>query len=152
MSELAYRPAVIGDAADIHALLLKVADEIPVLVDTLEREEALYAIVRNCVRTGESWVAEDGGNIIGFLLVEPNQLERFWGENEVLDLRYAGTGPNHRGKGVFPTLLSKAINRMVVLTAVVKDANKSSMVARLKKAGFRQAETRVGEQHFRREP
>ena len=58
MPEIAYRQTAIGDAAEIHELLLRLAPEIPLLVDTLEREEALYALVRNCARSGESWAAE----------------------------------------------------------------------------------------------
>ena len=59
MAGIAYRQARIEDAAEIHALLLRLAPEIPLLVDTLEREEALYALIRNCARSGESCVAID---------------------------------------------------------------------------------------------
>ena len=84
MAEIAYRQAELGEAADILALLMEVAPEIPVSVDTLEQEEALYARIRNCARSGESWVAVDEGNrIIGFLLVELNQARRHYAEHEV---------------------------------------------------------------------
>ena len=63
VSEIDYRPARLDDAGEIHELLLRLAPEIPLLVDTLEREEALYALVRNCARSGESWVACDGTGI-----------------------------------------------------------------------------------------
>ena len=61
MAALAYRPAGLDDAAEIHALLLRLAPEIPLRVDTLAREETLYALCRNCTRSGESWVASVGG-------------------------------------------------------------------------------------------
>ena len=57
MSEVSYRPAGISDAADIHALLLKIAGDIPLQVETLEQEEALYAAVRKMLAFGQSWVA-----------------------------------------------------------------------------------------------
>ena len=54
MSDIDCRPARLDDAGEIHALLLRLAADIPLLVDTLEREEALYAQVRICARSGES--------------------------------------------------------------------------------------------------
>src|ERR1700686_2935506 len=98
MTVMAHRPAAVEDAADIHALLLALAPEIPLLVDTIEREEALYALIRGCGRSGESWVAlDERDRIIGFLLVDPELLERHYAEHEILDLRYAGVAPGHRG-------------------------------------------------------
>src|SRR6266851_8101495 len=120
MAAIAYRQARIEDAADIHALLLRLAPEIPVLVDTLEREEALYALIRNCGRVGESWVALDQQErIIGFVLVDPEVLERHYAEHEILDLRYAGVAPEHRGRGIFRTLISQVQSRLVPVTAIV---------------------------------
>ena len=103
MSDIDYRPARLDDAGEIHDLLLRLAPEIPLLVDTLEREEALYALVRSCARSGESWVACDGdGRIVGVVLVEPNQLGRHYAEHEVLDLRYAAVAPEyHRREAAF---------------------------------------------------
>jgi hypothetical protein len=91
VAEVSYRKAELGDAADIHALLLMLAPEVPLLADTLEREEALYAVVRNFARSGESWVALDAaGAIVGFVLAAPIEARRHYGENEVLELRHAG--------------------------------------------------------------
>ncbi|HEV8679956.1 MAG TPA: hypothetical protein VGQ90_11310, partial [Stellaceae bacterium] len=96
MTEIAYREARLDDAAEILVLLLKLAPEIPILVDTLAREEALYALTRACARSGESRVAlDEAGRIVGFVLVEPNRLGRHYAEGEVLDLRYAGVAPQH---------------------------------------------------------
>jgi hypothetical protein len=145
MSDVAYRPAVVGDASDIHALLLKVAADIPLAVETLEQEEALYAAVRKMLAFGQSWVAVDGGAVVGFVLVDSAEVGRHWGENELLNLRYAG---GERLDG----LIGKVLERNVPVTASVRDANRTGLAERLKKFGFREAEARVGEQHFRREP
>jgi GNAT superfamily N-acetyltransferase len=150
---IAYRQARVEDAADIHALLLRLAPEIPLLVDTLEREEALYALIRACGRSGESWVAlDERERIIGFILVDPELLERHYAEYEILDLRYAGIAPEHRGHGVFGTLVAKVLARMVPVTAIVPPQNRSDMAARLEKFGFRQTGSPGGERIFRWEP
>ena len=145
MSEVAYRPAVIGDAADIHALLLKIADDIPLAAETLEQEEALYAAVRKMLALGQSWVAAEGETIVGFVLVDSAEVGRHWGENELLNLRYAG------GERL-DELIGKVLERNVPVTASVRNANRTGLADRLSRFGFRHAETRVGEQHFRREP
>jgi hypothetical protein len=145
MSDPTYRPAAIDDAADIHALLLKIAADIPLAIDTLEQEEALYASVRKILAFGQSWVAVDGERVVGFVLVDSAEVGRHWGENELLNLRYAG---GERVDG----LLGKVLERNVSITASVRDANRAGLAARLVKLGFRRTETRVGERHFRREP
>jgi hypothetical protein len=145
MSEVAYRPAVIGDAADIHALLLAVAGDIPLAVESLEQEEALYAAVRKMLGVGQSWVAVTGETVVGFVLVDSAEVGRHWGESELLNLRYAG------GERL-DELIGKVLERNVSITASVRDANRNGLAERLKKFGFREAEFRVGEQHFRREP
>jgi len=138
--DIAYRQAGLDDAAEIHALLLHLAPEIPLLVDTLEREEALYVLVRNCARSGESWVAADPeGRIVGFVLVEPTQLRRHYGENELLDLHYAGVAPEHRNQGIFASLIAKVLARMVPVTASVPLYNRSGIAQRLAALGFRPA-------------
>ena len=145
MSEVAYRPAVVGDAADIHALLVKIAVDIPLVVETLEQEEALYAAVRKMLAFGQSWVAVEGESIVGFVLVDSAEVGRHWGENELLNLRYAG------GERL-DELIGKVLERDAPITASVRDANRTGLAERLRRFGFRQAETRLGEQHFRREP
>jgi GNAT superfamily N-acetyltransferase len=152
MGAIAYRPARVEDAADIHALLLRLAPEIPLLVDTLEREEALYALIRNCGRLGESWVAlDEQERIIGFVLVDPEQLERHYAEHEIFDLRYAGVAPEHRGRGVFSALIAKVLARLVPVTAIVPPRNRWNVAARLEKFGFRPTGS-PGERVFRWEP
>lgn len=153
MAEISYRPAALDDAGEIHALLLRLAPEIPLLVDTLEREEALYALVRNCGRSGESWVAVDEHDqIIGFVLVDPDLLERHYAEYEILELRYVGVAPEHRGRGIFTTLIAKVTARLLPVTVIVPPRNRSKMAERLEKLGFRRVGSAGAEQHLRWDP
>ena len=153
MTAIAYRQAKVEDAADIHALLLALAPEIPVLVDTLEREEALYALIRACGRSGESWVAlNEGERIVGFVLVDPELLERHYAEHEILELRYAGVASEQRGHGIFGTLVAKVLARMVPVIVSVSPQNRSNVAARLEKFGFRQTASPGGERVLRWEP
>lgn len=153
MTGIAYRPATVEDAPDIHALLLRLAPEIPLLVDTLEREEAHYALIRNCGRAGESWVAlDEQERIVGFVLVDPELLERHYAEHEILDLRYAGVAPEHRGRGVFRAMIARVQERLLPVTAIVPPLNRLDIGARLKKFGFRQTGSPGGERVFRWEP
>ena len=133
--------------------MLRLAPEIPLHVDTLEREEALYALIRACGRSGESWVAlDERERIIGFVLVDPELLERHYAEHEILDLRYAGVAPEHRGQGIFTALIAKVLARMVPVTVTVSPQNRSNMAARLEKFGFRQTASPGGERVLRWEP
>ncbi|HLY45262.1 MAG TPA: GNAT family N-acetyltransferase [Stellaceae bacterium] len=144
-----YRPAGLDDAAEIHALLLKLAPEMPLLVDTLEREEALYVLARNCARSGQSWVAcDDTNRIVGFVLVEPTQHGRHYAEHEILELHHAGVATEHRNQGIFAALVAKVQARMVPVTASVPPQNKSETARRLEKLGFRA----VGDARLRWEP
>jgi GNAT superfamily N-acetyltransferase len=153
MAAIAYRPAGVDDAAEIHALLLRLAPEIPLLVDTLEREEALYALIRNCGRSGESWVAVDEGErIIGFALVDPELLDRHYAEYEILELRYAGVAPDHRGRGIFASLIAKVTARLVPVTVIVPPQNRSNIAQRFEKLGFQRVGSAGGEQQLRWEP
>ena len=153
MPGIAYRLARIEDAAEIHALLLRLAPEIPLLVDTLEREEALYALIRNCGRVGESWVAlDEQERIVGFVLIDPEVLERHYAEHEIFDLRYAGVAPEHRGHGIFRILIAKVQSRLVPVTVIVPPHNRLGVAARLEKFGFRQTRSPGGERVFRWEP
>jgi GNAT superfamily N-acetyltransferase len=153
VAEISYRPAALDDAAEIHALLLMLAPEIPLLVDTLEREEALYALIRNCGRSGESWVALDKrGRIIGFVLVDPDLLERHYAEYEILELRYAGVAPDYRGQGIFASLVAKVLARLVPVTVNAPPLNRSNLADRLEKLGFRRVDSSGGEQCLRWDP
>jgi len=153
MTGIAYRQAELGEAADILAVLLEVAPEIPVSVDTLEQEEALYALIRNCARSGESSVAiDDAGRIVGFLLVELSQARRHYAEHEMLELRYGGVTGTHRHQGIFTNLVQRVLDRMLPVTASVSPANPSGAADFLQKLGFHRGSSAGGEQHFRWEP
>ncbi|HML10504.1 MAG TPA: hypothetical protein VK432_06550 [Stellaceae bacterium] len=145
MSDPVLRPAVVGDAADIHTLLLRLAADIPLAVESLEQEEALYAQLRKTLGWGESWVVEEGGQIVGCVLVDNVQTGRHWGENEALDMRYAA------GESL-DALIGKVLERAAPVSTGVKDANRTGLVGHLEQLGFRETETRVGERRFRHDP
>jgi GNAT superfamily N-acetyltransferase len=150
---IAYRQAALADAADILALLLSLAPEIPLQVDTLAREEALYALIRNCARSGESWLAlDESERIVGFILAEPAQLGRHYAEGESIELRHAGVALEHRGQGVFSALVAKVLARMQPVLTSVNPLNRSAMAVRLVKRGFRPTGVAGGETRFRWEP
>jgi hypothetical protein len=152
MDEIDYRRARLDDAGEIHALLLRLAADIPLLVDTLEREEALYALVRNCARSGESWEACDrAGPIVGVALVEPNQLGRHYAENETLDLSHAAVAPECGG-GILPELIGRVTARLQPVAARVGAQNRTGLAACLRDLGFRPTGSAGGEQALRWEP
>lgn len=125
------------DAAGICGVLTEVAPEIPLLIDTRERQEAVSRIVDKCVATGESWVAAYGGSVVaGFILVEPDQMERFHHDNQALHLLYAGVSNTCRRQGIFPALIQQIMKRGVPLTATVKAGNQCQMAALLRRFGF----------------
>jgi hypothetical protein len=152
MSDPTYRPAIVGDAADLHALLLKVADEIPLAIETLEQEEALYAAVRKILAFGQSWVALDSETIVGTMLVDSAEVGRHWGENELLNLRYAVVSPAFRDTEMLDVLIGKVLERRVPVTASARDANRAGLAACLVKRGFYETASPVGERRFRRDP
>ena len=153
MAEIVYRPARLDEAADILAVLIKLAPEIPVPVEPLEREEALYTLIRNCARSGESWVALDDANgIVGFLLAQPDQTRRHYAEHEILELRYGGVVKTHRRRGIFTGLVERVLARMVPVAATVSPANQSGTVRLLVKLGFENIGSPGGEQRLRWNP
>lgn len=153
MPDITCRQAAIDDSAEIHTLLLRLAPEIPLLVDTLEREEALYALTRLCTRGGESWVACDAtGRIVGFALVELVEHGRHYAEHEVLELHYAGIAPEHRRQGVFAGLVGRVLARLILVTTAVSPQNRAGAARQLEKLGFRGDSTRSGEPRLRWSP
>jgi hypothetical protein len=152
MSDPSYRPATVADASDIHALLLAIAGDISLAVETLEQEEALYAAARKILAFGQSWVALDGDTVAGFVLVDSAEVGRHWGENELLNLRYAGLSPAWRDSDMLDVLVGKVLERAVPIIATVRDVNRTGLASLLERLGFRKTDARVGEQHFRYEP
>jgi hypothetical protein len=153
VADVSYRPAQLADAGEIHALLLRLAPEIPLLVDTLEREEALYARVRNCTRSGESWAAcDEAGRIIGFVLAERAEHGRHYAEHEVLELHYAAAAAAYRKGEVLAQLIVRLLDRMVPIVAVVSPHNRSGLGESLKRLDFRPADAAGGEHRYRWQP
>jgi GNAT superfamily N-acetyltransferase len=153
MTGITYRPAALDEAAEILRVLIEIAPEIPVQIEPLEREEALYALIRNCARSGESWAAiDEAGRIVGFLLAEPDQVRRHYAEHEVLELRHGGVVKCHRRQGIFTGLLERVLGRLVPVTATVSPANQSGAARLLEKLGFHSASSPGGEQRFRWDP
>jgi hypothetical protein len=69
------RKASDTDHTDILAVLEEVASEIPVLLDTSARLEAMKSIIVECCATGDSLVAVDSTEtIVGFVLAKPDTL------------------------------------------------------------------------------
>jgi hypothetical protein len=152
VADLRYRPAALGDASEIHALLLQLAPEIPLLVDTLERDEALYALTRNCARSGESWVAcDERDRIVGFALAERAEHGRHYAEHEVLELRYAAAAGDHGG-AIVAQLVSWLFHRMVPIVAAVSPRNRSGFAECLRGLGFRIDDSAGGEHCYRWQP
>lgn len=148
------RVAAPGDAAGICGVLTEVAPEIPLLIDTRERQEAVAKIIDKCVATGELWVATDGGGVVaGFILVEPDGMERFQHDNHALHLRYAGVAKAYRQQGIFRSLVKQVMRRSVPLTATVKAANQCQMATLLQRSGFQRwsGDPQI-EEHFRWQP
>ena len=153
MAEITYRQARLDEAADILAMLIQIAPEIPVQVEPLEREEALYALIRNGARSGESWVALDQtGRIVGLLLAEPSQARRHYAEHQILELRYGGVLKTHRRHGIFTALLKQVLDRLLPVVATVSPANQSGAARLLEKLGFHNTGSPGGEQRFRWNP
>jgi hypothetical protein len=148
---IVYRPALLEEAPDILATIKALADEIPLRLDRLEHEEALYRTIRNCARSGESWVATDGDAIVGVILIQQNETDRFWGENEALEIRHAGVLPSHRRLGILTEFVGRVLSRLVPVTVHVATANDSGIGRRLEAAGFTR-EPSPGGQRYRWEP
>jgi GNAT superfamily N-acetyltransferase len=153
VARISCRQAALGDAADILVLLIESAPEIPLQVDTLEREEALYALIRNCARAGESWVACDAaGRIVGLALAERAERGRHYAEHEVLELRYAAVAAAQRETGVFEALIARLLERMVPVVATVSPHNRSGIAERLERLGFGATAAAGGERLYRWAP
>lgn len=153
MSEVACRQATLGDARDILALLLERAGEIPILVDTLEREEALYALIRTCARSGESWAACDAaGKIVGVVLAERAEHGRHYAEHEIVELRYAVAEPAEGSADVLPLLIDQVLGGMVPVVVTVSRQNRNGLPALLEQKGFQPSAESGGEWRYRWQP
>jgi acetyltransferase (GNAT) family protein len=148
-----YRVANGDDAVGIFTVLQEVAPEIPVSLDTPERQEAMQAVVAECCASGESLVAVDAdGTVVGFVLAKPDRLERFLYKNQALSLRYIGVNKAWRQRGIFGGLMEKSMAKGVPLTASVLHNNQSAMADRLVKDGYEKVESDAKETRLRWTP
>jgi hypothetical protein len=100
---VAYRVASRNDETDKLAVLEEVAPEIPVLFDTLERQDAIRGIIIECHKSGQSLVAVDAnGRVVGFALARAD-----YHEGGAISLRYIGVSANSRRRGIFATFMKK---------------------------------------------
>jgi ribosomal protein S18 acetylase RimI-like enzyme len=143
-----------SDAAGIVRVLTEVAPEIPLLIDTKEQQEAVSKIIDKCIAEGGSCVAMDAGGVVaGFVLVEQDEKERFYYNNQALHLRYVGVSKTCRRQGIFRALIQQVMKRSVPLTATVKAGNQCQMGALLRRVGFQRwsGDPQIQE-HFRWQP
>jgi hypothetical protein len=97
-----YRLATSDDVSAIFAVLKEIAPEIPLRLDNSERQMLVFEQIHRCIGSGEVWIALDRDNqVVGFLLAEPDKLERFFHENQALELSYGGVRPGHTGESTF---------------------------------------------------
>jgi hypothetical protein len=150
---LEYRFAVSSDAEGIFVVLEEVAPEIPLQFDTPKAREIVFSRVVQCCGYEESCVAVDhAGRVVGFVLTEPDMMERFHRDNQALHLPYGGVTKSMRQQGAFHRLVEKAMSRQVPLTATVKRANRCGMAVHLLKIGFTKTSRNDQEDQFRWQP
>jgi N-acetylglutamate synthase-like GNAT family acetyltransferase len=143
-----YRVASRGDETDILAALEEVAPEIPVLIDTPQRQDAIKGIIVECHKSGQSFVAVDANSeVVGFVLARPDIHEQ-----GAISLRYVGVSKNSRRHGIFATFIEKLKAKGVPLTASVLHDNRSAMADQLVKVGFTELEANAKETKFRWAP
>jgi GNAT superfamily N-acetyltransferase len=148
-----YRVANGDDAVGILTVLQEVAPEIPLSLDTPERQDIMQSIVAECCANGDSLVAVDAdGIVVGFVLAKPDQIERFLHKNHALSLRYIGVNKPWRRHGIFAALMEKAMAKGVPLTASVLRTNQSAMADRLVKVGYEKVESDAKETRLRWAP
>jgi hypothetical protein len=147
------RVATLNDAAQILSILEEVAPEIPVALDNPEAREVVISRIKQCCSFGETCVAANRTNrIVGFLLVEPEEMERFLHDNQALHLPYGGVTKTWRNQGTFQNLIEMVMSRHAPLTATVKRENRCKMAPRLIKIGFTKVSCNAQEDKFRWQP
>jgi hypothetical protein len=128
------RPALPVDVEPIFSILSEVACHVPIDLSTPKHVGALKAQVDECCRGGLSFVAVDEDNVVvAFQLAKRAR----WFDDAYIHLTYAGVTAAASGKKVFRRLIDAEKGHGLPLVAVVKPGNKSEMVARLTRYGFR---------------
>jgi hypothetical protein len=126
-----------SDSAAVFRALTEIAPEIPVALNTAERQRRIRNLVDKLCADRSSWVSfDDGGNVVGFLLGRTYSTDMPGMEFSGVELLYGGVLPAHRCRRRFSNLLAQAKRLRTPLRAVVKSANTGAMAARLVKGGF----------------
>ena len=132
-----FRTARPSDSSAVFRALTEIAPEIPVLLDTAERQRRICDLVDGCCAGRSSWVSlDDGGSVVGFLLGRTCSTDMPGMEFSGMELLYGGVLPAHRCHGRFSKLLAQAKRLRMPLRAVVKHANAGAIAAQLVKGGF----------------
>lgn len=122
------RLAELSHCSAIFDMLVEIAEDIPLCLDGYERRCRIRELISECVSSGHSRVAIDERNVVrGFLLVKPDEMERFHNNNNALHLCYGGVATAYRRQGIFQTLIQSIMSCRVTLTAIVKAGNRSGM-------------------------
>jgi hypothetical protein len=128
---LEYRGVVSSDADGIFAVMEEVAPEIPLRLDTPEARKVIFNQVVQCCKSEGSCVAVDNaGRIVGFLLAEPDELERFHHDNQALHLPYGGVAKSMRKQGAFCRLIEMVMSCQVPLR-IRPHCHRTSLLFRL---------------------
>jgi hypothetical protein len=128
------RPAQSADVGAIFSILSEVACLIPIDLSTPTHVEAVKAQIDDCCGGGLSFIAVDeDGVVVGFQLAKKTH----WLDDVYIHLTYAAVTATASGKGVFRRLIDAQKGHDLPLVAQVKPDNKSEMVARLTRYGFR---------------
>src|SRR5579863_7572908 len=85
------RMATRDDETNVWDVLVEVAPNIPVALDDPGGRGIVKNLIRTCIDGGDTWIAVDSnGEVIGFVLAQPDRYERFQNENGALHLPYVG--------------------------------------------------------------
>ena len=127
------RIAKSSNADEVFTVLTEVAEEIPLELETEKAQHTLLDLVREWCGNGVSMIASRGGQVIGFLLVKPDEYRRFQDseQRQWLHICYIGVKKEWRSKGMFQALMAEIMDRGLPLSTEVKHANKSHMARKL---------------------
>jgi hypothetical protein len=121
----------------VFAILNEIAPEIPLRLDTIERQHKIKKLVEDCCQYEPCWVClDEGGKVIGFLLTKRCSIEIPRLEFNGLELLYGGMKREHRRHGNFVRLLAQAKAQKSGLLAVVKHDNISNVAKLLEREDF----------------
>jgi hypothetical protein len=130
-------PGLLYRSSAVFRVLTEIAPEIPVALDTAEKQGRIRDLLDGACASQTSWVALDGSDsVVGFLVGQTYSTDMPGMEFSGVELLYGGVLKAHRCHGRFSNLLAEAKAVGTPLRAVVKHANTSAMAARLVTGGF----------------